>query len=222
MHILTLGFIYFHFITMHISVQKDGRALIAALLAILISVPFLVEAVTATDSVVVTQVVTPGISISAPADITLTPLSTTQNTAVGSATWTVTTNNAAGYTLALSASTTPALQGTGGRQFTDLGATPATWAVTSAYKFGFSAYGTDAPTATWGTDTDCLAGANVPSTTLKWRGFNGTTGIQVASSSAVTGTSGTATTMCVGTEQNGVFAPSDTYTATITATATTS
>lgn len=206
---------------MHIAIKKDGATLLALLCMVLVSAPHLVEALTATDSVVVTQVVTPGISISAPADITLTPLSTTQNTAVGNAVWTVTTNNNAGYSLTVNASTTPALVGTGGRQFTDLGTTPATWSVTSAYKFGFSVLGTHVNTTTFGTDSDCLAGANVPSATLNWRGFAGTTAIPVATTSTVTGTSGTATTLCVATEQNGVFAPSDTYTATITATATT-
>ncbi len=160
------------------------------------------------------------LTISAPADITLTPLSVTQNTSVGSATWTVTTNSPAGYVLSLNASSSPALQGTGGRQFADQGTTPATWSVSNAYKFGFSAYGNDVSTGTFGSDTDCINTANVPSATLKWRGFTGTTLIPIVNtiSPALTGTP---TTMCVATEQNGVFAPSDTYTSTITATAVT-
>jgi hypothetical protein len=152
----------------------------------------------------------------------MTPLSVTQNTAVGNATWTVTTNNAAGYTLSLNATSTSALQGTGGsRQFADLSTTPATWAVSNAYAFGFSVLGADVNTTTYGTDVDCIAASDVPSATLKWRGFTGTTPISVSASAAQTAVSGTPTTMCVATEQAGVFAPSDTYTATVIATAAT-
>ena len=154
----------------------------------------------------------------------MTALSTTQNTAVGSAAWTVTTNNQAGYTLDLHASTDPALQ-SGLEQFTDYTegtpGTPETCSVTSGYEFGFSAFGTHVPSGTWGSDTDCVAGANVPSATLNWRGFDGLTDVRIATSSSETGTSGTASTMCVATEQDGVFAPSGAYTATVTATATT-
>ncbi len=200
--------------------KKIISYILATLLVLQVSLPVL--AATVTDTVLITQVVSPGITISAPADITMTPLSVTQNSAVGSATWTVTTNNAVGYTLSLNASTNPALQGTGGRQFTDQGTTPATWSVSNAYKFGFSVRGTDINSTVYGTDTDCLgSGADIPSTTLKWRGFTGTTAIPVATTTLPTLMAGSATTMCVATEQNGVFAPSDTYTATITATAAT-
>lgn len=161
------------------------------------------------------------ITLSAPPDVVLTPLTTTQNSAVGNAQWTVTTNNSAGYTLSVRASSTPALVGNAGRQFADLGATPATWSVTSAYTFGFSALGSHVSTATWGTDADCIAGTNVPSATLKWRGFAGTTDIPIATWNTVTSDTGTPTTVCFATEQQGVLAPSDTYTATITATAVT-
>jgi hypothetical protein len=169
--------------------------------------------------------VTSGISITSPSDINLTALSTTQNSAVGSATWTVTTNNQAGYTLDVEASTDPALQDSGTSEtFADYTegtpGTPDTWSVSSAYEFGFSGYGTDVPTGTWGTDTDCIAGSDVPSAALNWRGFDGTTDIEIASASSETGTSGTASTLCVATEQEGIFAPSGTYQATITATAT--
>lgn len=188
--------------------------------------PVITRAATVNDSVIVTQMVTSGIAITSPSDITLTNLSTTQNTAVGSASWTVTTNNQAGYKLELHASTDPALvQVSPAESFADYTegtpGTPDTWAVSSAYEFGFSGYGTHVPTGIWGTDTDCIAGANVPSTTLKWRGFDGTTDIQIATTSSETGTSGVTSSMCVATEQSGVFAPSGTYTATITATATT-
>jgi hypothetical protein len=155
----------------------------------------------------------------------MTPLSTSQNSAVGNAAWTVTTNNFAGYTLGVKASTEPALSRTGGggniADYTPaVAGTPDTWSVTSAAEFGMSAFGTDVVGGTWGTDTDCIAGADVPSATLKWRDFN-TTDVQIAIKGVQTSTSGIATTMCVATQQVGVFADSGTYTASITATATT-
>ncbi|NTV44888.1 MAG: hypothetical protein HGA67_04365 [Candidatus Yonathbacteria bacterium] len=188
--------------------------------------PVIARAASANDSVVVNQAVTSGIAITSPSDITMTALTTSQNSAVGTATWTVTTNSQAGYKLELNASTNPALaQVSPAESFANyteaVAGTPETWSVSSAYEFGFSAYGSNVPTATWGTDSDCIAAANVPSAGLKWRGFSGTTLTQIATSASETGTTGTASTMCVATEQNGTFAPSGTYTATITATATT-
>jgi hypothetical protein len=179
-----------------------------------------------TDDVVVNQSVTTGISITSPADITMTALSTSQNTAVGSATWTVTTNSAGGYTLTLFASTAPALARSGGggniADYTPAVAeTPETWSVPGgSVEFGFSAFGADVPTGTWGTDADCIAGADVPSATLKWRDFDLTgSADQVATVATVTTTSGTPTTMCVASEQDTIFASSGSYSATITATA---
>ena len=166
------------------------------------------------------------ISISTGSDIILTALSMNQDTAVGNISWTITTDDVAGYELSVNASTDPALQDSGtSEQFTDYTestpGTPETWSVSSAYEFGFSARGSDVSTGTWGTDADCIAGADIPSTTLKWRGFDGTTSIDIASRASRTAPSGIVTNLCVATEQNGVFAPSGTYTATITATAVT-
>ncbi len=178
-----------------------------------------------TDTVLVNQSVTSGITISAPSDITMTALTTGQNTAVGSAAWTVTTNNAAGYTLTLFAGAAPAMvRSGGGGNIVDYTPgtpeTPETWSVSSAAEFGFSAFGTDVPTGTWGTDSDCIAGADVPSAGLKWRDFDLTgSADQIATAASQTSTSGTASTMCVASEQAGIFAASGSYTATITATA---
>lgn len=189
--------------------------------------PMVSEAATATDSVNVSQSVTTGISISSPSDITMTALSTSQNTAVGSAAWTVITNNAAGYSLTLYASTAPALARSGGGgnivDYTpSVSETPETWSVSGAAEFGYSVFGTDSPTGTWGTDSDCIAASDVPSTTLKWRDFDLTgSADEVSTRASTTSTSGIATTMCVATEQAGTFANSGTYSATITATATT-
>jgi hypothetical protein len=211
--------------TFQIMAAKIGALALTLMLVFPFIEPAVLRAQSADDSIVVTQSVTSGISISSPSDINLTALSTTQDSAVGSAAWTVTTNNQAGYTLDVKASTDPALRdGSTSEEFTDytegVSGTPETWSVSSAYEFGFSAYGTHVPGGTWGTDTDCLAGANVPSAGLKWRGFDGTTDIEIASASSETGVSGVASTLCVATEQDGVFAPSGTYQATITATAT--
>jgi hypothetical protein len=200
--------------------KKIAPIVLASILTLQVIAPVL--AATASDEVIVTQVVDTGISISSPADITMTNLSTSQNSAVGSTTWVVTTNNDLGYTLSLSATSFDALRTASGTKFTDVASTtPAAWSVSNAYKFGFSVLGPHVNTSIFGTDTDCVNGANVPSATLLWRGFASTTPIAVASSSAVTQTTGTSTTMCVATEQNGVFAPSGTYNATITATAVT-
>ncbi len=162
------------------------------------------------------------ISINSPADIVLDALTITQDTAVGSTTWNVITDNAAGYSLSVKASASPALTDSGsGKSFTDYTETTPgvkeTWSVSNAYEFGFSAFGADV--SGYGTDTDCAAGFNVPSATLLWEGFE-TSDIEMASSSSAT-TSGTDSTLCVATEQETVFAPSGTYTATITATAVT-
>lgn len=178
-----------------------------------------------TDTVLVNQSVTAGITISAPSDITMTALTTGQNTAVGSAVWTVTTNNAAGYTLTVYAGAAPAMVRSGGGgnivDYTPASSeTPETWSVSSAAEFGYSALGTDVPTGTWGTDSDCIAGPDVPSAGLKWRDFDlSGSADQIATAASQTSTSGTASTMCVATEQAGIFAASGSYTATITATA---
>jgi hypothetical protein len=162
------------------------------------------------------------ISISAPSDISLTNLSTSQNSAVGSTTWTVFTDHYSGFTLSVSASQYDALRTATSTRFTDLASTtPTFWSVSNSYKFGFSIRGADVNTSIFGSDTDCINTINVPSATLKWRGFASTTPIAVASTSNVTSSPGTDITLCVATEQNGVFAPSGIYTATITATAVT-
>jgi len=162
------------------------------------------------------------ISITAASDITLTPLSLTQSSAVGSTTWSVTTNNPAGYTLTVNASAAPALSDSGtGEAFTDyteaVAGVKETWSVSNGYEFGFSGLGLHV--SGYGTDTDCIDAENVPSTGLLWEGFNGTTQIELASSTSVA--SGVSTSICVATEQDTLLAPSGSYSATITATATT-
>lgn len=185
--------------------------------------PAIMQAASAADQVQINQSVTSGISITSPPDITLTALSTSQNTAVASTTWTVTTNNNTGFSLAVTASGTPALRHTSGTgTFADYSGAATPWNTPAgSFQFGFSALG--AKTTGYGSDAEsnCAAGTDVHSTTLGWKPFTGATPIEIASSTATTTTTGVTTTFCVGTEQDGVFAPSGTYQATTTATATT-
>lgn len=184
--------------------------------------PMFAQAVT--DSVIITLNVTSGITIDSPADASMsTALGVSQNTAVATTTWNVKTNNALGYTLALSASTNPAMQQSATATITDFNVgVPMTWVATSsnAY-FGYSAFGTDTSTGTWGTGAVCSTGANAHaiSTTLKYRGLSTSPGTTVSTRAATTTPSGINTTVCYAVEQNGFYIPSGTYTATVTATA---
>ncbi len=185
----------------------------------------IVNAATASDNVIVTLNVTAGISITSPSDVSMSQnLGVSADTAVGSAVWNVKTNNSAGYTLALKATTSPALE-SGSNTIADytpaVAATPETWSVPSGTaEFGFSGFGSHISTGTWGTDSDCLAGANVPSAGLKYRDFD-TSDITLATSAATTTTTGVDSTVCFAVEQDTFYAPSGTYQATIVATATT-
>ena len=180
-------------------------------------------AATAPDTVIVTLNVDAGISISAPADVVLPALAVGTNTSIGTAAWTVVTNNNAGYKLDVKASASPALV-SGANSFADYTegtpGTPDTWSVPSGSKeFGFSARGTAVNTTTWGTGSDCGTGI-VPSATLKYIGFE-TTDRTIATNGSPTAYAGVATNICFAVEQDTIFAQSGTYTATITATATT-
>lgn len=184
--------------------------------------PILVGAVT--DSVTVTLTVNSEITISDAGNVTMTPnISLSNDTAATSTSWTVATSDTNGYALSVQASTDPAMQ-SGSDSFADYSEgtpeTPEQWSVSNAYEFGFSAYGTHVPTGTWGTDqSSCGSGGPLVSATRLYRGFNGTSPIQIASHSATTSTSGVSSTVCFGAEQDTALAPSGTYTATITATA---
>jgi len=180
-----------------------------------------------TDVVLINQTVTSGITISDGADVTMSQaISTGANTAVGTTSWTVITNDTAGYTLAITAEDHASCASNDalcdiatGNSFTDRSTVLSTWSVTNAYEFGFSAFGSD--NTGWGTGSLCESATNVPSTSLLYSGLSQGTGIQIASSTTVTPVAGTATTVCFAAEQAGVFAPSGTYQATTTGTATT-
>lgn len=210
--------------------KKINFTLAAILLSSFLSYAYLepasANAAVATSSTVVTLTVQTGISISTPGNSSMsTIMGVAANSAIGTTTWTVITNNALGYTLAVNATSTPAMQAT--TTSTTIAdyqtGAPNTWSVTSGNAaFGYSAFGTDVPTGTWGTGAICsgAGGPNATSTTLKYKGFT-TSPFTVATRSATTTTTGVSTTVCYGAEQNNFFIPSGTYQATIVATATT-
>lgn len=160
------------------------------------------------------------ISISSAPDILMDSVTMSQNSSVGSTTWSVVTDNLAGYILSVKAASSPALTDSStGESFADYTeASPGVkeqWSVSNAYEFGFSAFGSDV--SGYGTGADCSSGTDVPSSTLLWEGFS-TSNIEMASSSLAT-PSGTDSSLCVAAEQKGVFAPSGNYSTIITVTA---
>lgn len=191
--------------------------------------PAITTAATAADNVVVTLNVTSGVTISNGSDTTMTPnIGVTSDRSVGSSSWSVATNSATGYTLAVKASTTPALRNGGIDNFADYTeATPGTpdpWGgvAVGAKEFGYSAYGTDVLTATWGTALDCgNTGTGVTNANQKYRGFS-VSDVTIASRAGVTPNAGVTSSICFAAQQNSVYAASGAYTATITATATAS
>ena len=190
--------------------------------------PSQLTAATATTTSSVTLTVDEEISISASGGTTLSPnVGVSQDSSVGSSVWTVTTNSTAGYTLEFTTSQANALI-SGSDYFTDISTTtPINWDIavaTSTYVWGYSAYGTHVATSTWGNAAACgTAGASTFSTSLSYGGFATTTtnAPTVASTASETGVSGATTTLCVAVEQDAVFAPSGSYSATVTGTATT-
>lgn len=198
--------------------------------------PGMTHAASATATVVVTLTVDAGIALTVNSAISaMAPnISVSQDTSVGTSTFTVKTNSVGGYTMTVQASTTaPAMQTAAAVGIPDATATPTVCASipcsalipSGAYAFGFSAYSTSTatvPSATWGTQTTgCASATGVPSTGLKYRGFNGATPITIATYSSTTTTAGNPIVVCFFAAQNGSYIPSGSYTATITGTATT-
>ena len=216
--------------------KTTGKIFFSALVAFTLTLtgyffvlnPEAVSADTSTSSsIVVTLNVTAGISITSPSNITMSQtLGVTANTAVGTSTWNVKTNDVSGYNLTLKASTAPAMQNASSSVADYAIGAPTPWSVVNSAKFGFSAYGTDVNPGTWGTvgaaNCSAVGTAHVPSGTLNYLGFTTSTSSPVvATRAATTTTSGVDTTVCFAVEQNNVYIPSGTYTATITATAVT-
>lgn len=164
-----------------------------------------------TSSITVSVSVVPSISIDNPADVVLSPDIEETGTANGNATWNVKTNHLAGWTLDVKASTTPAIK-SGTDSFADytetVPGTPEVWSVAAAdSEFGFNANGTYAEAEFSGS---------------KYLGFDGSSRIQIAHRNAASEGSGDDTTVNfraeVGASHNQDLG---TYTATITATAST-
>jgi len=193
--------------------------------------PEIIAAADDTKKIDVTLSVTSEITLTSPGNIAMSrAITMTTRTATGGdgVSWLVKTNNQAGYKLELKGDRANIMYDGGTTEyFTDYteatAGVPETWSVASGdYEFGFSVFGTDTPTATWGTDSDCVEAAHVPSSTLKYQGFKSVTAIQVATRAAKTPFAGITTTMCVAAEQGtAVYAPSGSYTANVTGTATT-
>lgn len=213
------------------------KALILFSVPILLSMTFVLfepsdlMAADASDQSVITLTVTGQISISDGADVTMGTLNVTNSTSTGTTAWTVTTNNQAGYKLEVASSQiNPLRSANTSEQFTDYaeasGTTPEVWnTVDGAYEFGFSAYGDNVPTGTWGDGGTCGSGTTI-NQSMKYRGFNNAANaaaetVQIATLATETGTAGVVTNLCLGAVQSHIFAPSGTYTATTTATATT-
>ncbi|MFA6437589.1 MAG: hypothetical protein WC242_05250 [Candidatus Paceibacterota bacterium] len=191
--------------------------------------PTRLTAVSSATTTSVTLTVDEQISLTPPASIALSPnIDTTQQSSVGSGSWTVKTNANGGYTLKFTTSGANALTNGGSGSFTDISTTtPITWSEADAgsYVWGYSAYGNDVATSTWGNAVSCgTAAVDVASTSLNYAGFATTTGATqaAASSGTVTTPSGTATTLCIAAEQgDSIYAPTGVYTATVTGTAAT-
>lgn len=166
------------------------------------------------------------IAISSPADVTMPALSGIgPGTATGDAVWTVTTDAPAGYTLAVKASTSPALQ-VGANSFADY--TPAesgtpdfTFSIAAAdSEFGFTPEGTDLVQKFKDNGSVCGIGSSDTANAC-WYNFT-TSDTNISSSSSSNHPSGTATTVKFRSEiGSSKIQTAGTYTATITATATT-
>ena len=171
--------------------------------------PAVTDAAEDTDSVVVNLNVLATISIDSPANVSMSPDITGTGSSTGSTTWTVATNNSAGWKLEVNTDQANTMH-SGSDVFTDYTetaeGTPETWSVApTAAEFGFGATGSFVETE-YGAD--------------KYMGFNSTTKEQVAHSS--TETAGDSTTVIFKAEVGSTkMQPTGAYTSTVTATATT-
>lgn len=182
------------------------------------------------DTILVNLTVDSGISITSPADVTMSNLGTAVNNSTGSAVWNVKTNDPDGYSLSVKASTAPALV-SGGNSFADyteaVAGTPDTWSVGSgSYEFGFSGIGDDVENVNsdqYNADgiTTCDNGvsSSTVNSTLGFLGFETSDQLLSTRTATTTTTAGVDTRICFAAGQNGTYAPAGVYQATITATA---
>lgn len=162
------------------------------------------------------------ISISAPSDLTMSSVSSAAGRSDGSVAWTVTTDNEAGYTLAIKAATTPALRSIsdGFDNYSPGGSVPDyTWSVAAnASEFGFSPEGADAASTYLDNGSACGTGSSDTADRC-WDGFS-TTNKTIASRTSNNTPSGTVTTVKLQAEvTTGRSQPTGNYSTTLTATA---
>jgi len=185
------------------------------------------------DAITITQAVSSEITISSPADVTMSAAipGITGNAGsprTGSATWTVKTNNATGFSLALAASTAPAMQLDATWYFSDY--TPATagtpdynWSspASGAAEFGYTVEpATAADTVQKFLDNGTACATGTLNTVDKcWYNFS-TTSETVINRTTNTESAGEAEVVKFQTESNAKYLKEGNYVATITATAT--
>jgi hypothetical protein len=201
-------------------------AAVTVMMAFAVAEPAVTTAQSASDNVTVSLTVDEEIAISDGANVTMSPnIGINSDTTTGTSTWNVETNANGGYTLAVKATSSPAMQhqstGDSFADYTESATdTPDTFSVDSgSYEFGFSAYGNDVDGTTYGSGSCSDSGDPATNSNL-YEGFE-TSDQNIASRSTTTPTSGVDTTICFGAGQSGAFAPSGSYQATIVATATT-
>lgn len=185
------------------------------------------------DTVIVTQAVSAEITISAPADITMSSAipgitGNLGNPTTGSVSWTITTNNVQGYNLKLKAAAAPALSLDATWNFSDYSpattvAPDFTWAspAASVAEFGFTVEpATIADTDPFFKDDGVACNTGTANAVDKcWWNF-ATTDKQIVNRSTETTSSGEAVAVKVRAESNAKYLKEGNYTATITATAT--
>lgn len=168
------------------------------------------------------------ISISSPANVTLTPaiLGVTGGAGNGSAAWTVITDNPAGYSLTIKASSSPALV-SGAYSFADytpsggIGANPDfTWSVASTdSEFGFTPEGDDIIQKFLDNGTSCNIGSSNAADAC-WHYLSSATAETISQSTSANHPSGAATTVKFrATSGSSHIQVEGTYTATTTVTA---
>lgn len=165
------------------------------------------------------------IAISAPADVTMSPSinGLTGGTSNGSATWTVTTDDPGGYTLAVKASTNPALKSSNDSfaNYTPAGANPDftfSVAVTDS-EFAFTPEGSDIVQKYKDNGAACNIGSSDTADSC-WYNFS-TTDETVSQGAASNSPTGTVTTVKMRSQSGASHIQTNgTYTATVTATAT--
>jgi hypothetical protein len=165
------------------------------------------------------------ISLTSPSDVTMDPAigGVTGGTGNGQAVWTVTTDSPSGYTLAIKANTSPALQSDSYSfaNYTPAGANPDySWLIGSAdSEFGFTPEGNDIVQEYRDDSSTCNTGADDTADKC-WYGFSASDET-IAQSFSANHPSGTTTTVKFRAESGSShLQPEGTYQATITVTAT--